>query len=192
LRAAIVRHVDLLTDQDLTMAAVAMADDLYKAADQSSYWNEALKEYLTESAAAFFEALSGRGYQVNYVIDNNYEDLIRPTRFDPMWFRSAGIIYVCPQDMASQLMEADRVSESERSRLMPKYIQEGRHVANQAVNRCRSEKRSFVFLAIDGNESCLKNAYAAVGSPGVIGMFRNEAPIPGSHVGVNMPKLLHP
>jgi hypothetical protein len=36
LRAAIVRHVGLLTDQDLIMAAVAIADDLYKAADYSA------------------------------------------------------------------------------------------------------------------------------------------------------------
>ena len=141
LQAAIVRHVDVLTDQDLIMAAVAVADNLYKAADQSSYWDEALEQYLTASARTFFGALSTRGYQVNYVIDNNYEDLSRPTRFYPMWFRSAGITYVCPQHMATLMMEHDRVLESERSMLMEKYIQEGRHMASEAVSLCRSEKK---------------------------------------------------
>jgi hypothetical protein len=31
------------------MPAVAMSDDLYKAADQSSYWDEALAQYLNAS-----------------------------------------------------------------------------------------------------------------------------------------------
>ena len=191
LQAAIVRHVGVLTDQHLIMAAVALADDLYKAADESSYWDEALEQYLTASAGTFFGALSSRGYQVNYVIDNSYDDLSRPTRFYPMWFRGAGITYICPQHTASLMMEHDRVLESEWSGEMERYIQEGRDIASQAISRCRTEKRSFVFLAIDGNEECLKNAYAAVGSPGVIGIFRKEAPIPGSGISVTMPKLLH-
>jgi hypothetical protein len=191
LRAAIVRHVGALTDQHLLIAAVALADDLYKAADESSYWDEALEQYLTASAETFFGTLSSRGYQVNYVIDNSYDDLNRPTRFYPMWFRAAGIIYICPQHMASRVMEHDGVSESDWSGEMERYIQEGRHIASQVVSRCRTEKRSFVFLAIDGNEECLKDAYAAVGSPGVIGIFRKEAPIPGSGISVTMPKLLH-
>ena len=163
LQAAIVRHVGLLTDQDLIMAAVAMADDLYKAADESSYWDGALEQYLTASAGTFFGALSSRGYQVNYVIDNSYDDLSRPTRFYPMWFRSAGITYICPQHTASLAMEHDRVVESEWSGQMERYIQEGRYIASEAVSRCRTEKRSFVFLAIDGNEECLKNSLRGSG-----------------------------
>ena len=108
-----------------------------------------------------------------------------------MWFRSAGITYICPQHTATLAMEHYRVVESEWSGQMERYIQEGRYIASETVSRCRTEKRSFVFLAIDGNEECLKKACAAVGSPGVIGIFRDEAPIPGSGINVTMPKLLH-
>jgi hypothetical protein len=94
--------------------------------------------------------------------------------------------------VACLVMEGARVLESEWTGLIPKYIQEGREVAARAVGRCRIEKRNFVFLTTDGNEKCLENANAAKGSPGVIHVFRNEAPIPGSRIHVIMPTLLRP
>ena len=41
IRAAIARHVEALSDVNLTRAAFVVADDLYKAADRLSYWDSA-------------------------------------------------------------------------------------------------------------------------------------------------------
>ena len=103
IRAAIARHVEALSDVQLTRAAFVVADDLYKAADRLSYWNSALQTYLWASANPFFEAVRTRGFILSYVVDNSFEDLTRPVRFYPLWYKPTGLCYICPQHIAYSL-----------------------------------------------------------------------------------------
>lgn len=195
LQAAIIRHADFLTDKQLTMAAVAMVDDLYKAVHQMTYlWDNALERYLTTSAGTFFEAVSSRGYQINYLIDNSFDDLSRPTRWYPQWFSSAQIAYICPEHYASEAMKRDGVLETEWPGSMSKYIQDGRATAVRAIDQARRENRHFVFLTTNSNEECKENALGKPEhrAPGTILICRSEAPIAGSGIHVTMPALLHP
>ena len=100
LRAAVARHVNALSDVELTRAAYCVADDLYKAADRLSYWDYPLELYLWASANAFFEAVRARGFMLSYVVDNSFEDLTRPVRFYPLWYKPTGLCYICPQHIA--------------------------------------------------------------------------------------------
>jgi hypothetical protein len=103
IQAAIARHVEALSDVQLTRAAFVVADDLYKAADRLSYWNYALKLYLWASARPFFEAVRTRGFTLAYVADNSFEDLMRPVLFYPVWYKAIGLSYICPERIAYYL-----------------------------------------------------------------------------------------
>ena len=62
IQRAIARHAQALDDDLLTKCAVAVADDLYKAASQASRLDEPLFQYLTATTGPFFRVLSERGY----------------------------------------------------------------------------------------------------------------------------------
>ena len=81
IRAAIARHVEGLSDVQLTRATFVIADDLYKAADRLSYPSTALQTYLWASANPYFEAVRTRGFTLSYIVDNSFVDLIRPVLF---------------------------------------------------------------------------------------------------------------
>ena len=103
IRAAIARHVEALSDVQLTRAAFVVADDLYKAADRLSYWDSALQTYLRASVNPFFESVRTRGFILSYVVDNSFEDLTRPVRFYPLWYKPTGLCYICPPHIAYDL-----------------------------------------------------------------------------------------
>jgi hypothetical protein len=105
IESAIVRHTEALSDEQLTLAAFIVTDDLYKTAAHLSYWDDALEQYLAASAGAFFEALTNRGYSVNYFVDNTYPLLIGPAHWFHVFFQTASMGYICPQEIACRVVE---------------------------------------------------------------------------------------
>ena len=97
---------------------------------------------------------------------------------------ATGLLYICPQQIACRVFETDKPQE-EWPPLVAKYIGDARVVADQLADRCDAEGRHFVYLDIDTTD------FAAARKPrdkaGLIYMFRNEAPIPGSRIAVGMP-----
>jgi len=187
IRAAVGRRIGALSDQDLMKAASVMADDLYKAAGQISYWDDALEQYLSASSGAFLAAVSARGYVVNYVIDNSFDDLAGPVRWFPRWFTTADLFYICPQHLACWTMKDEDLSETEWRAMMPSYIERARELADAMVARCRVEARHFVFLATDSNDASFSAAMRTQGLPGVIRIFRRETPSADSKCVVTFP-----
>ncbi len=187
IRAAVGRRIGALTDQELMKAASVMADDLYKAAGHINFWDDALEQYLCASSGAFLAAVSARGYVVNYVIDNRFEDLAGPVRWYPRWFTTADLFYICPQHLACWTMKDEGRPEAEWQALMPNYIERARDLTDAMVARCRAEGRHFVFLATDSNAECFSSAMRTQGVPGVIRIFRREAPSTGSKCVVTFP-----
>jgi hypothetical protein len=182
--AAVGRHATALMDADLAKYAVPVVEDLYKAAVKRTYLDEPLLQYLAASCRPFFQALSVRGYMVQYFIDNTWDRLDGPAIGFPMWFGATGLLYICPQEIACHDFEKDKPCE-EWPALVTKYIGEGRRAAEELVNRCRASGRHFVYLDIDTTdfEIALKTSH----DPGVIFVFRQEAPTPGSRCTVRMP-----
>ena len=187
IRAAVGRRIGALSDRDLMKAASVMADDLYKAVSQITLWDDALEQYLSASSGAFLAAVSARGFVVNYVIDNSFDDLAGPVRWFPRWFTTAELFYICPQHLACWTMKDEGRPETAWQALMPNYIERARESADAMVARCRNEGRHFVFLATDSNEECFSAAMRTQGLPGVIRIFRRHAPIPDSKCVVTFP-----
>jgi hypothetical protein len=180
LRAAVEVRTLALPDELLPKAAIAIADDLYKAACASDRWDVDLGQYLGTTAARFFSVLAERGLLMQYVVDNTFDDLDRPLRLFPRWFAVSGLTYACPQQLAFQLMEADE--EDPVAELLPRYITEARIVAAQLVDRCRAERQHFVYLDTDSVEESFEEPLAFRTKPGFVTVFRNDAPVAGTDV----------
>ncbi len=192
IRACVTEHARVLPDEWLVQVAFVAADDLYKTIAGLARWDECFPDYLAASAATFCSRLSDRGYVIQYVADNTFEltevGMSGPLDYYPVWFGSAGFAYICPQKAALLLMRADRRQEGEYFELLPKYITEARDVAAKAVRKCQEERRHFFFLDTDSTEGSLSTAMSQLGADGVVGIFRNEAPVAGSKCQVSYPK----
>lgn len=182
--AAILRHVGVLSHEELTLAAFIIVDDLYKTAAHLTYWDDALAQYLATSGDAFFGALTSRGYSVNYFIDNTYPTLTGPAHWFRVFFQTASMGYICPQEIACHMVEKDR-PEAEWPSLVSKYIEIARPTANKLADEFYRDGKSFVFLDIDATEFSI--ALKTAGKPGVVHVFRQEAPEPGSHCAFTKP-----
>ena len=175
--AAIHRHASVLSNDDLTRTAFIIVDDLYKTASHLTYWDDALAQYLAATGTAFFGALNKRGYSVNYFVDNSYPTLSGPANWFRVFFQTASMEYICPQQIACRIVEKDR-PEAEWPDLVSKYIEISRAVANQLSDEFYRDGKSFIYLDIDASDFSV--AQKTQGKPGVVHIFRQEAPEPGS------------
>jgi hypothetical protein len=184
--AAVSRHAQILDDDILAKSAAAVVQDLYKAVCARTYLDEPLLQYLTASCQPYFQELSQRGYVVQYLIDNTWERLDGPAIAFPIWFAAAAMLYICPQHIACRAFEKDSPQE-EWPALVSKNIAAAREVAGQLVDRCNAEGRHFVYLDTDARDADLEVATKAIGWPGVIHIFRQEAAASGSRCVVTLP-----
>lgn len=192
IRDAVLKRLHALSDSQLLQAAVSMVDDLYKYVNDEVLMDRALFGYLEAFARTFTHTVSERGYVIRYVVENqfsNFEFLLRgPIGLFPKLFNAAGFVYVCPHQLALQLMQADGVPASRYSEAIAQYLDEARIVGNSLVNQCQGIGRHYVFLEPDYQEGVLDIALQGGRAPGVLQIFRNDAPVPGSTVSVSFPE----
>ena len=103
IRAAIARHVEALSDVTLREPHLSSRMIYTRRRTISPLGTTPSKLYLWASANPFFEAVRTRGYILSYVVDNSFEDLTRPVRFYPLWYKPTGLCYICPQHIAYSL-----------------------------------------------------------------------------------------
>jgi hypothetical protein len=189
IEAAVVEHVRVLPDELLLQAAVAVADDFYRSACQIEYWDEWVEGYLRASAGSFGRALSERGFQLQYLVDNAWEELDRPVRLFPEWYGVTGFVFACPQAIMQMLPEYKAIAEADGPEAAAATtIDEARHIANKLVETCQEEGRHLVHLDCDWVEESFAAATRMQGAAGVLTVFRNEAPEPGTRVNVSYPE----
>lgn len=189
---AIVTGVTKLSDSDLMLMSVTMVDDLYKAGNCAEIWDDAVKQYIAASVGMFSHAIAKRGYLIHYLVDNSFEQsdfgMQRPLELYPALFGAAGFVYICPQRIARRLMEKDGVSRPKYIETLPRYIAEARDVSSDLIERCHLEKRHYVYLDTDSVEGTFDKAMTTRGSPGIITICRNSAPVSGSKVETVFPE----
>lgn len=181
----VTRAVLALPDDLLLQVSLSMVDNLYKYVNGRVEADEALFEYVEAFGRPFTAVVRQRGYVIQYVAENvfNQEFLMPgPLDFFPSFFSSAGFVYICPQLLALELMRRDGVAEADYSDSLAMYNAEARDVADQVLQTCRDESRHYLFVETDFQEGCLDAALQGRGAAGVISVFRQEAPVPGSKV----------
>jgi hypothetical protein len=75
---AVTLHADKLSTEDMCKFAVTTIDDLYKAVNQMSQFDQDHLQYLQAGATAFFNSIARRGYMIHYFTNNTFSDLRRP------------------------------------------------------------------------------------------------------------------
>jgi len=192
IRGAVRMQVHDLTDEQLLQAVVSMVDDLYKFVNDEVFMAAALFEYLDAFGRTLIQAVHERGYVIRYVVDNQFSgvDFLMLGPFDvfPKVFKAAGFVYICPQQVSLNLMESDGITESKYPQAIAKYIDEARYVSDTIVTRCHDEGHHYVFIEVDYQEGALDIALRGSGAPGVLSIFRNDAPVAGSEVFVSFPE----
>ena len=187
LAKAVVRHVESLSDETLLLAAACVIDDLYKSA-LGGLWDEYIGHYLNVTSTAFWEAVSGRGYSVHFVIHNHFENtntgMRGPVEWFKFWFNTAGLKYACPQMVAQMLMKADGVEPGEFQVSLPRYIDEARLVASRAVKRWQSSFDHFVYLDTESDDESFRVPLSGAEKPGILLILRDQPPVKGSRVRV--------
>jgi hypothetical protein len=191
IRTAMRIQVRDLEDEKLLQAAVSMVDDLYKYVNDEVMLAQVLFEYLEAFGSTLTEVVLDRGYVIRYVVENQFSGvdflLIGPFDVFPRVFNAAGFVYVCPQHQSLKLMERDGIDASEYAQAVAEYITEARHVCDRVVTKCHDEGQHFIFLEADYQEGALDIAMRGRKAPGVLHIFRDEAPVPGSRVFVSFP-----
>jgi hypothetical protein len=190
LAAAVREHVRVLPDKVLITAAVAAADDLYKGACWIDRWDSDLAAFLQATAAVFWSSVSERGFTLHYLVDNTFDDLERPVKLFPGWFRSAGVIFVCPQVVAVELIRAVEGAEAPPRERLASYTAEARDVVESILDRCRAESRHFFLLDLDAEERSHRTSLAVKDQQGVLTIVRSEGAQPGTSVTALVPREL--
>jgi hypothetical protein len=159
-----------------------MVDDLYKSMNLAVDCSDITQRYLQATGRTLITAATEHGYLLHYLIDNVFEELGQPLWVYPHWFYASGLVFLCPQHFALTLARADKpdIEYPEYKAKLGYYIAEARDVAARAVDRCDQESRPYVFLDTDSTPNSYDQCLTRVKDPGVITVFRNEAPIEGS------------
>lgn len=185
LEEALTAQVRVMPDEQLRRGAISFADDIYKESCALEEWGGALPVYLDTCAGTISRLLSERGIRIRYLIDNEFDDPMRPLQLFPEWFSYSGFVYACPQSMVMTLAEGDGVAEgADLDELSPRYIREARHVVDKLLERALSEGRHVEQLDTDSTSDSYDVALAAVRDPGAVTVYRSEVPEPGSRVDV--------
>ncbi len=186
--ASVVRHVEAMADEVLAQACIPVIDDLYKAACAIDRWDVSLDEYLTASAGTFADLLQQRGLEIQYLVDNAWEDMARPIELFPAWYGACGFVYVCPQILALELSRADGVAaETDPATTEAACMAEARVLATELVSRCHADVKHFIHLDTGWIEGSFDAALTKRGDAHVLTLLRNTAPSAGSTVAVWYP-----
>lgn len=192
IRAAMYEHTAILNDEQLTYAAFIIADDIYKSANEISLFNLYISEYLEASAGTFYQILSQRGFSLHYLANNVYagsaaQGMIRPLQFFRYFFLPAGIKYICPHEIALELMKRDGLTVQDYDANISAYLDEAHMVGDMVIEKCHDNNDHYFNLQIDGQKSFFAPSLARVGDPQVITVFRSQPPMAGTTCDVLFP-----
>ncbi len=196
IRQAMFEHARILNDEQLTYAAFIIADDIYKSANEISLFNLYISEYLEASAGTFFEIVKERGFCLHYLANNVYEGsasagMIRPLQFFRYFFLPAGIRYICPHEIALELMKRDGLGVEDYDANIGKYLKEARLVGDMVIDKCHESGDHYFNLQINGDQNDFAGSLARIKDTGVITVFRSAPPLPGTNCDVVFPEEIY-
>ncbi|MGI6492051.1 MAG: hypothetical protein ACOX0T_06530 [Pelotomaculum sp.] len=187
------RHVRLMSDEQLAATAVIIADDIYKSANEFKFFNETMADYLSASAGTFFEFLHEKGYALHYLCNNSFADnsyigLQRPLQIFRLCFAPAHINYICPHEIALQLMLKDGLEEKDYDQNIAAYLLMAEPIVSKLIAMCHEKKESYFCLRLGAGMEHFQDSLAYRDKPNIITAFRFEAPTRDSACQVWAPK----
>ena len=190
---AVEKHVKRMSDDELATMAVIIADEIYKSANDFRYYNESISNYIAASAGTFFEFFKEKGYALHYLCNNSFADnsfigLQRPLQIFKRCFAPAHINYICPHEIALQMMLKDGLEEKNYDQNIEAYILMAEPVAGKLIAMCHEKNESYFCLRLGAGMEHFQDSLAYRDKPNIITAFRFEAPTRYSHCQVWKPK----
>lgn len=188
---AVHRHLEVLDRDWLIQLSPSLVDDLYKAASRALSFDGGIHDYLQAAIKPIVDALAEKRILVQYLVDNAWPDWEGATELVGTWFRSAGLGFVCAQELARGIVldaKADGKSPPE-ARELPRLA---RQVANEVVSEHQQLGGSFIQLEMDLGDDSFDQAISRMGSDGVVTAIRSEAPVRGSKIKLGYPDGFEP
>lgn len=188
---AVIAHVERLDldDQGVVALACSVVDDFYKTVATTLTWPPESSRYVEATFGVIMDWVTRRGFTLRYIVDSSWPDgLDRPIVHFPHLMAFANLGYICPHQLAWTMAQSDGALPSDRTPTLEelsRWIDEGRDIADQAVQRFADAHRHIVFMEADWVEGCLDGVMGST-EPGTIEIFRNEAPTPGSTIKVTV------
>jgi hypothetical protein len=185
IREAMETHIQRLTDEQFMKAALSLIDDLYKYVNDEIYCATELVQYLDAFGRTFTTRLREKGYSIQYVVENTFANdflMVGPFDLFPVIFNAIGLVYVCPQLIAWDLMKHDGLEAAAYPLAISRYTMEARKVADDLLQRCHADHAHYIFLETDYQDGCLDAALRERGTAGVLSIFRNQAAVADSTV----------
>ena len=174
-----------LSEEHLVGATVSMVDDLYKTMSWINPWSHHTAAYVQAVFGSFLSVAAERGKHVRYIVENSFPDgLQRAVSLFPMAFQAAGIVYVCPHQVAAVLAQKSGIALSDNPNVaeLAPLIFEARVVAFRAASTVAERGRHLAYLEADFEEGALDDVRSLPAPPGTITILREEAPVAGSRV----------
>jgi hypothetical protein len=187
-RHAIYSLSEEFPERVLAINAFVMCEDFYRSLNRPTIrLDNSLMQYIHASCGSFCEILAKRGFAIHYLIDNAFEEtefgMTYPLQAFPLLFRGAGLVYLCPQHLAFEMITHDK-KENFFDHL-PQYIGKARLVASELVKKCHRDGRHYVLLDTDPDEKSFEESMNFGNTPYVVTIFRDEAPVEGSKCAVS-------
>ena len=156
--------------------AGCMVDDIYRAANMMTRYNEAVTEYLGATAGVAMKWFTKQGIQIQYMTNNTFSDMLRPLLVFPLIYLKSGIAYVCPQHISWCEMEENGIPMEHFQTFYEKYKAIGKAVAADLVDRYCRKGVPFIHLDIDAGIDTFQTELSYRGQKGKVLIFRDEAP----------------
>ncbi len=174
-----------LTDDQLVGCTVSMVDDLYKTASWIDMWSRETTAYVHAVFGNFLSVAGERGKQVRYIVDNSFDEgSQRALTAYPAAFQAAGVVYVCPHQIAFTLAQKSGLSVGENPGPadLASLLAEARNVASRAASAVVERGRHLAYLEADFEPGSMDHVRSLPTQPGTITILREEAPTAGSRV----------
>ena len=151
---ALERQLAEAGERGVLETGVAAADALYKGAVRL-YDNHvkasAMAPYLKATAKPLFEWLQARGLQVSYCTNCAFETMDAVWHEFPEYFGATGLVYICPQNTALQMLQANGKGEADYDDDREAYLNNAFFMVRRVQKECAAKNRSYVCLDADGN-----------------------------------------
>ena len=160
----------------LPMVAASIVDDIYRSTNLSYYFNEDVVDYLNATAKVVMNWYSKHGFQIQYMTNNSFSDMLRPLVVFPRFFSKTGLLYLCPQYYAWEQMEKKGIPIEHFPLYYRDYVAEATNAMRELAIRCCMAGAHYVHLDVDAGPEPFDADFAYKSNLKQVQVFRKEAP----------------
>ena len=158
--------------------AAAEIDGVYKGAVRlydAKVRGEAVAPYLKAAVKPFFNWLNGHGLLAIHCSNCAFETMDAVFNDFVDYFGSAGLIYICNQHRALQMMQDNGLPREKYDGERENYLDKAFFFSRHLQNDCAKRRQSFVCIDADGDAKTYAPALENKGKPGVVVVERGGA-----------------